>query len=335
MCLLLIAIFAIIITLFALRCLYFDKLRVDDIDKKAILITGSGAGFGHALVLKCLENEMTVFGACRTKESAEKLKKECEHMKGNLDAFQMDISSDESVQSGKAYVEKRLAELNKELFAIVNNAGIQAKCFVDDMLDIADYKEAIEVNTYGPIRVTHAFKQMVKKAMGRIIFCTSSAVRFPTPAMGPYTASKFAASGYAEVLRHELRDFGVTVIVIEPGIFCTSMNEVSKFMEMLNGIWARDRLEIKEEYGEYFFSAGKRLWIKIRSQAATDLTPMTDAYFHAITAKHPYRCYTVGKDANIVFRPFSWLCPRVQEPVMSGIRWLVGAPIPAALDKGE
>lgn len=51
-----------------------------------------------------------------------------------------------------------------DLHAVVNNAGIQATCFYDDMLDIADYEQAMNVNFYGTIRVIKAFKEIIKKS---------------------------------------------------------------------------------------------------------------------------------------------------------------------------
>uniref|UniRef100_A0A183DZM5 Epimerase domain-containing protein n=1 Tax=Gongylonema pulchrum TaxID=637853 RepID=A0A183DZM5_9BILA len=143
------------------------------------------------------------------------------------------------------------------LHAIVNNAGVQCQCFFDDMLSIEDYRDAMEVNAYGVIRVTKAFKQMIKRNKGRIIVCTSSSVRFPSPGLGPYTFSKAAINGYLQVIRHELRPFGVTVITIEPGIFRTPMNDIPKMMRMMNDIWAKTDRALKKEYGEYWFSRGK------------------------------------------------------------------------------
>uniref|UniRef100_A0A915CDF8 Uncharacterized protein n=1 Tax=Parascaris univalens TaxID=6257 RepID=A0A915CDF8_PARUN len=324
---------AVVLFLLFLRLFVIDKIRIDDIDKKAILITGSAGGFGRSFMLKCLENNMTVFAACRTKESADKLRNECVGLQGRLDVFEMDISSDESVVAAKHHVTEQLNKLNKQLYAIVNNAGIQAEFLYDDFLALDDYKEAINVNTYGAIRVTKAFKNLVKKSKGRIVFCTSCICRFPAPGMVAYSVSKWALTGYLEVIRHELRDYGVDVISVEPGIYCTPLNTIERTMKAMNATWARASNELREEYGEYWFSKGKRFYINVHDASPSDVTPVIDAYFHAITAKYPYKNYVVGWDAVLLFQPFSWLPARLQELVIQLLKWLTRAPKPAAVDR--
>ncbi|VDM37116.1 unnamed protein product [Toxocara canis] len=224
-------------------------------------------------------------------------------MKGHLCAFQMDISSEESVMTAKDYVVRQLNKINKDLYAIVNNAGIQAQCMFDDFLTLNAYEEAVEVNAYGPIRVTKLFKDLVKKSKGRIIFCTSAVCRFPAPGMGPYALSKWALTGYVE-----------------------------KMMNSMNDIWARANDSLREEYGEYWLSRGKRVYVDLHDASPSDVTPVSDAYFHAITATCPYKNYVVGLDAMLMFRPFSLLPTRLQELAMKLIEWHYGAPKPAIVD---
>ncbi|VDN58676.1 unnamed protein product [Dracunculus medinensis] len=318
----------VVIFFILLRLYYIDKIQLNGANDKAVLITGSSSGFGKGIVEKCMNNGFTVFAACRTKQGVDLLEKSFEDKNNRLKAFVMDISNEEQVENARTYICDELELLKMDLHAVVNNAGIQATCFYDDMLDIADYEQAMNVNFYGTIRVIKAFKEIIKKSRGRLIVCTSSCVRFASPGLGPYTASKWALSGYSETIRHELIDFGVDVITIEPGIFCTSMNEVKKMMKMMNEIWAKTDKNLKKQYGQYCFNYGKRFYIKLREGAPVDLTPVINAYYHAITAKYPYKNYCIGVDAVYIYRPFSWLCARMQEIVMQWIIWIMGAPKP-------
>lgn len=93
------------------------------------------------------------------------------------------------------------------LHGIVNNAGIVGNSGVDDWLTVDDYCQVVNVNTYGVIRVTHAFKEMVKRTKGRITTVASICARVPISGTGPYTVSKFAVSGYCDVLRLALSLF--------------------------------------------------------------------------------------------------------------------------------
>ncbi|GMS98110.1 hypothetical protein PENTCL1PPCAC_20285, partial [Pristionchus entomophagus] len=136
---------------------------------------------------------------------------------------------------------------------VVNNAGIMGATFFDDLLNVEQYKEVVEVNTFGVIRVTQALKHLVKKTRGRIVTVSSAAARLGFLGMGPYTVSKFAVSGYCEVIRQELRYFGVSVHVLEPGMFKTPMAADGNVKSRLDQMWDSATETTKQDYGERFF----------------------------------------------------------------------------------
>ncbi|VDN23688.1 unnamed protein product, partial [Gongylonema pulchrum] len=87
--------------------------------KPLLLVEGSDykwfSGFGRAFVLKCLDNGLMVFAGCRTVElqGVKSLTEECNGRGGILHAFELDVTSDESVQNAKNYVEEQLQRTNK------------------------------------------------------------------------------------------------------------------------------------------------------------------------------------------------------------------------------
>ncbi|KHN83860.1 Dehydrogenase/reductase SDR family member 9 [Toxocara canis] len=85
-------------------------------------------------------------------------------MTDRLFAFMMDVTSDASVQKGFAFVRKMLKESQKDLHALVSNAGILGNSAFDDFLRVNDYKQVAEVNTFGAIRVIHSFKVLLKSS---------------------------------------------------------------------------------------------------------------------------------------------------------------------------
>lgn len=290
------------------------------------MITGCGSGFGQGLAIKCAEHGMTVFAGCLTDEHTLELKKKCEGLTGRLHSFVIDVTSDESVRTAKEFVSAQLQKEGKTLHALVNNAGIPSPLMYDDMLDLNEYKKAIEVNTFGVIRTTHAFKQLIKQARGRIITCTSCFVHLAPPGNGPYTVAKRASAAFMDVLRYELRDFGVIVSVVEPGVFKTPFTKTEEVADRMDGLWANANEDIRREYGEEAYTAGKKIALKMCADAPSDITPVVNAYFHAITALYPRRRYVVGFDANYPFRIHSYLCPTLQEVTFDLFKWLVGAP---------
>lgn len=84
----------------------------------------------------------------------------------------------------------------------MNNAGIAGVPGPDDWLTVADYQKCLDVNTFGMIRVCHAFKPLVKKMRGRIVNMTSIIARIAAQLAGPYAVSKYAAEAYCDVLRY-------------------------------------------------------------------------------------------------------------------------------------
>ncbi len=89
------------------------------------------------------------------------------------------------------------------LWGLVNNAGAMLNNGPDDWLCVDDYRKTLDVNALGVVRVTHAFRPLVKKGIkrGRIVTAASIAGRLPFAAAGPYTVSKFAVNAYCDVLR--------------------------------------------------------------------------------------------------------------------------------------
>ncbi|VDK41818.1 unnamed protein product [Gongylonema pulchrum] len=115
--------------------------------------------------MRCFREGITVFAGCRTQQSADKLAEECrDSYRAHFFAFQMDISSDESISSAATYVSEILQQLNKELYAVVNNAATPGTNMFDDLLNMEEYERLIAVNTMGVIRVTRAFKSMIKRS---------------------------------------------------------------------------------------------------------------------------------------------------------------------------
>jgi NAD(P)-dependent dehydrogenase (short-subunit alcohol dehydrogenase family) len=136
----------------------------------------------------------------------------------------------------------------------VNNAGALGTNGPDDWLTVTDYKNIMELNAMGVIRVCQKFKSLVKKEKGRVITVASIAGRVPFPSAGPYCVSKYACEGYMDVLRTELRAFGVSVHILEPGFFRnTGLLDIDMIKSKQLELWNRQSNDVKREYGEQFF----------------------------------------------------------------------------------
>jgi NAD(P)-dependent dehydrogenase (short-subunit alcohol dehydrogenase family) len=110
----------------------------------------------------------------------------------------------------------------------VNNAGYDLFGSLEEMT-LEEIKAQFETNFLGAIRATKAvIPVMRKQRSGTIVNISSIGGRVGLlPFNTAYHASKFALEGYTESLRHELNEFGINVILIEPGAIGTNfMNNI-------------------------------------------------------------------------------------------------------------
>ncbi|KHJ76750.1 hypothetical protein OESDEN_23630 [Oesophagostomum dentatum] len=171
---------------------------------------------------------------------------------------------------------------------------------------------------------------------GRIVTVTSICSRLGLTGIGPYTVAKFAISGYCDVIRAELRRFGVSVHVLEPGFFHTSLTNAENVEKQLNELYAKCPEEAKREYGKDFF-------IKLRSKttwlldliSSSRIDYVTDAYFHALTAVYPRSRYQVGWDSILLYIPLSFLPTPVFDFLMCATEWILRMPTPLVLEKAK
>ncbi|GMS93096.1 hypothetical protein PENTCL1PPCAC_15271, partial [Pristionchus entomophagus] len=215
------------------------------------------------------------------------------------------------------------------LHGVVNNAGIVGSSFFDDMLTTKDYKEVVEVNTYGVIRVTQAMKHLVKKTRGRVVSIASICARIGIQGIGPYTVSKYAATGYCEVIRQELRHFGVSVHILEPGFFRTPLIDEKIVHARLDKMWKTVPESIKQEYGEKFFQDSReRITSSLQLIGSPKIHLVIDAYFHALTARFPHLRYQIGADAKYLFVPLAYLPTGLRDAITHAAAKIMGEPIP-------
>ena len=100
-----------VITLY-ITCNLFRDVRVPDLEKKAVLITGCDNGFGYELAKKLDALGLRVFAACLTSEGEAKLTKECSQ---ELRTFKLDVTKSSDVQKALEVVKSGLPSQGTEL----------------------------------------------------------------------------------------------------------------------------------------------------------------------------------------------------------------------------
>ncbi|KAF7526122.1 hypothetical protein PCG10_004353 [Penicillium crustosum] len=181
---------------------------------KVWLITGASSGLGAALAHHVLTSGHKVIGAVRNVTKAQKSHPEFERLGGKW--AELDVTDPKTSEKVHG-----LARENNGFDVVVNNAGYSILGSIEDMSEDEMHKQ-INTNLYGPIRVLQgSLPYMREKKSGCIVNISSVAGMVGRPATGLYSASKFAIEGLSESLAAELAEFGIRVLLIEPGGFRT------------------------------------------------------------------------------------------------------------------
>ncbi|TKR69243.1 hypothetical protein L596_021426 [Steinernema carpocapsae] len=117
-----------------------------------------------------------------------------------------------------------------------------------------------------------------------------------------------------DTLRKEIKGFGVTCCILEPGIFKTPLLDVDMHNARVNQVWAKLSEEQRAEYGESYKDYFAKNWNEAMHRLGTDKTHyVVDNYYHAITAKYPRLRYRCGWDAILFYVPISYLPTEVED----------------------
>jgi short-subunit dehydrogenase len=107
---------------------------------------------------------------------------------------------------------------------LVNNAGISQRSLAVDT-DFVVYERIVAVDLLAPIALTQALlPRMVARGAGRIVMISSVAGKVGVPLRTAYCAAKFGLIGYADALRAELAEAGLSVHVVAPGSVRTQVS---------------------------------------------------------------------------------------------------------------
>lgn len=182
-----------------------------------ILITGITSGFGKAMAERLSADGHTVYGTHRHA---------MEFIPG-VTYIKADATSDEDVEAAV----RQVVDAEGRIDVFINNAGMGIGGPLE-FTDIALAQRQMEVNFMGMVRFLHHVIPVMRRQGGGKILCFSSiAGKLGLPFQGFYSASKFAIEGYCDALRLEVKQFGIKVVVIEPGDFATGFTGSRKKVE--------------------------------------------------------------------------------------------------------
>jgi NAD(P)-dependent dehydrogenase (short-subunit alcohol dehydrogenase family) len=257
-------------------CSHAADVTVEQImmaDQQVVVVTGASSGIGEACARFLSQRGHRVYGFSRRAAGT-----------GNTGDhgvihLSMDITGDLSVKQAVGLVLQREGRID----IVVNSAGIGIAGAIEET-SIEEARTQLEVNFFGVLRVCReVLPAMRARGAGYIINIGSIGGLIAIPYQGVYSASKFALEGLSESLRMEVKNFGIRVVVVEPGDHKTSFTENRRLTDESSG---------NSPYRDRFQRAVARMAADEQSNPGPER--IARLVYKIITTANPRLRYTIG-----------------------------------------
>jgi NAD(P)-dependent dehydrogenase (short-subunit alcohol dehydrogenase family) len=257
--------------------------------QQVAVVTGSSSGIGFETSLLLARNGIYSYATMRNQSKSEKILANARKDNLPLKTLHLDVTNEKSILDA---IKKIIAEKGR-IDILVNNAGYSLLGPLEQ-LQINEIKEEFETNFFGIIKLIQSvLPTMRKQRYGRIINISSLAGRIGFPFSSAYVSSKFALEGLTESLGYEIQNFGIHVILIEPGVIRTNFLNSMKLGK--NVITPQNDSNINSPYTEMI---QKRISaFKPRFEKGSSPIEVAEVVLEAITSQDPKTRYLVGNDA--------------------------------------
>ena len=275
---------------------------------KTALVTGASSGIGEATALQLAELGYTVYAAARRVERMSDLADR------GIRTRSVDVTDDPSMV---ALVQTIIADTGR-IDVLVNNAGYGLYGALEDT-PIEEARRQFEVNVFGLARLTQlVLPQMRAQRDGYIVNISSMGGKIWEPLGSWYHASKFAVEGLSDSLRVEVAEFGIKVVIIQPGSIRSEWSGI-----------AADNLEATSANTPYAAQAklvGGGLRAADQMRMASGPEVVAEAVAKAVQSPKPRTRYVVGGGARGILLAEA-------DPARSRLRPLHPDGLPARLER--
>ena len=186
-----------------------------DLNGQVAIVTGGGRGFGQAIAKALAANGAAVTVTSRTQPQLDETKADIEAAGGRALAIQADVNSQSDWQRVVSETESQLGPVT----LLVANAALSDPAGPIYEADPDVWQRTLDTNVMGAVRGARAvLPGMVERKQGRVIIISSGAALAATPYTSPYRVSKTALLRLAEIMALEVKDHGISVFAIHPGV---------------------------------------------------------------------------------------------------------------------
>ena len=185
-----------------------------------VMVTGGTGGIGKALIARLVTHGHNVVAAARQPERLSTVVGP-----GRIARVQLNLEDSETIEAAGREVARVVG--HGQLSGLVNMAGVIVEGPLEAIAP-ADLRRQFEINLIGPFAVTQALLPLLKQARGKVVNIGAISAHLTVPFYGPIAASKSALASLNDAMRLEFAQFGIEVILIEPGAMKTAIFSASR-----------------------------------------------------------------------------------------------------------
>ncbi|MFF5250643.1 SDR family NAD(P)-dependent oxidoreductase [Streptomyces leeuwenhoekii] len=183
---------------------------------KVWLVTGASSGFGRAIAEAALADGDVVVGAVRRPEVLDDL---VAAHPDQMEALRLDVADTAAAEAAVGDVVARHGRID----VLVNNAGRTHVGAFEETTE-EELRALFDVHVFGPAALVRAaLPHLRARRSGAIVQMSSMGGRMSFAGFSAYSGTKFALEGMSEGLADEVREFGIKVLIVEPGAFRTGL----------------------------------------------------------------------------------------------------------------
>jgi NAD(P)-dependent dehydrogenase (short-subunit alcohol dehydrogenase family) len=277
---------------------------MSNLDGRIVIVTGASAGIGEATARMLAEKGASVVLTARRPDRLDDLKRRVEEKGGRALAIVGDVTSD---ADRRRLVDETLRSFGR-IDALVNNAGYGQRGPIE-LVPIDSIRQNFETNLFSVIALSQLVIPIMRQQKeGRIVNISSVAGKIARPLSSIYDSTKHALEAISDGMRGELAQFGIKVVIIEPGFIIT------EFLEVANA-GALELTQQESPYRKYFegFGAGYQ---RLRKIAGTP-EDIGNLIIKALTAESPRARYAGPGHAKLAIALKRWLPSNLFESVLN------------------
>lgn len=273
--------------------------------KRTVLVTGCSSGIGLATCHVLSRNNFMTYGTVRNLSKAKKIQDLIDRENLSLKILRLDVNDNQSI---KLAVKKILTDTGR-IDVLINNAGYGMFGPVEE-ITTQEVKKQFETNFFGTIRLIKAIVPIMRKqGNGTVVNISSMVGRFGVPLNSAYVSSKFAVEGLSESISFELEEFGIRVIVIEPGVVKS---------DFFHNVEVKG-MNLESPYHK-LMERRVNFLDKAMKNSLTSSYDVADTILEALNSKDPKFRYVIGNDATNSLRMRNSLSDRkFMEWIRAGI----------------